>query len=95
MAMLKKSLKDALNHSAIMGAIAGAASVVSGPFGMAASVIGIAGMSLSAVKKGRLKGAAEKVWEGAPLIQLPDDEQEISVETGAPVTAMKTIRLRR
>lgn len=97
-----KSLKDTFKQAAAamastvgiaatmgMGAGAMTAAPVIAAGAAAGSIMGIAGLSFG--KKFDLPSASDA--DDGPL--LPAPEIKISVETGAPVKAMKPIRLRR
>lgn len=93
-----KSLKDSFNHAAIgVAGIGAAASVIMsagvGPIGLAAS--GVMGAAAAIGFAFRKKFAAATLFEEASEPAPPAPEIEISIETGAPVKAMKQIRLRK
>ena len=98
MSMPKTSMKDAWKS-----AITGSASIgVAASIGMTAGigsvgvVAGAIGLAASTLAFGFRKKPAAVVVEAVQAeIAAAAEEFDISVETGAPVKAMKTIRLRR
>jgi hypothetical protein len=93
-----KSLKGIFAAAACMGSAATAISMVapmSAPVGAAGVAVGAVASMMGSLLKRKQAPIMSSLAEGAIPAPEPEAEFEISVETAAPVKAMKRIQLRR